>query len=299
MLLAGLLGTLPSSCQPEDGPWVRQLRHVAALDDAETRVPLLVLEAGDTALPVLKWQLSRGSKKQKDLAVLGLSYLRGDTAVRLLLETYNRLIEPNDAQSPKSRKLSSAYVRQQLCNAMASRGSTADVIFLVASLRDPDPDVVLSAAYALEVLRETKGLEALDGCADREEERGPAVAQACRWSAAKIRSGPVSYRQFADERTGAIASVFASGVPVDVGDWADWQAGHDWAVSGRWHETTLQSPDHRAKLQLRVYLTEDKRSALVKVDYYCGFLCGAGYESALSRKGGVWTVDSVRLMWLS
>ena len=287
------------NCGPGDSTWIRQLRHVAAEEDADVRVPVLVLEAGDTALPLLETQLERGSPDQQELAALGLGYLGGEESVRLLSAAHSRLTG-QDEKDPRS--LPAPFVRKQLCHAMASTGLRDDVRFLIESLESPDGDVVRSATESLAVLRASQALGALAACVERAEGRRPALAQGCEWARELIRgesnvssmvSGGVS------ELDRIVSAVLFSGVPIELDGLVDLSAGLHWTPSGRWQEASVESPDRKAKVQFRIYVTEDGRRGLVETNYSCGLLCGAGYESVLFKDRGRWRVNSLRLSWLS
>ena len=287
------------SCGPGDSTWIRQLRHVAAEEDADVRVPVLVLEAGDTALPLLETQLERGSPDQQELAALGLGYLGGEEAVRLLSAAHSRLTDQGEKDTSS---LPEPFVREQLCRAMASTGSRDDVRFLIASLQSADSDVVRSATESLAVLRASQTLEAAAACVEREEGRRPALAQGCEWARELIRgeshlsstmSGGTS------ELDRIVSAVLASGVPIELDGVGALSAGIRWNPSGRWQFAFLEFPDRKAEVQFRIYVTEDGRRSLVETNYSCGLLCGAGYESALLKDQGQWRVTSLRLSWLS
>jgi hypothetical protein len=255
-----------------------------------------VLEAGETAIPLLKTGLSDGSNDQRRAVGMYLLSLVGTNEARdILRHQYNLRREP--------------WTKVLLIFCMSVLGDHADVPFLIDSLKgehygDEWPPIE-QAALALGILRAKEAIPALKSCAS--EDTGSIASDAAKEALKWMTHGPPSTPQINDapEREQILLTMFRSGIPRT--DWANvfYEEDHHlkWSfANGGWTFQKVvfeRAASDAPSIRFDVHVTKDHSKALVAVGMTFGPLNGKGYNYLLKKVNGQWKVVAMLSTWIS
>lgn len=277
-------------------PEVQRLRSLIeqATDplDAMDDLPALAIDAGPTAIPVLREVLARDQGHRGELAAAGLAYIGGDTAVEVLLQHY------------RARK--DLTTKSLLATAMASTKLTAENrAFLEECLKGEHFGTewmpIVSSALSLGVLRASESREALERTAKKTPGSiaSGAAEEALRWMAQghwKLEIQPTVKVE------PAIGAVLRNGVPrTDEAErFFDPERHLYWSHrNATWTIEETSEDGDVPSMSFRIHLSPDETRALVSVGITFGPLNGIGYDYVLRKEGNEWVVQGVFFTWIS
>jgi hypothetical protein len=260
--------------------------------DAVDGLPQAAIDAGPSAIPVLREILTRDQSRQGQLAAVALAYIGGETTVDLLLQRFKAT---KDLQ-----------IKSLLATAMAStRLSAENRVFLEDCLRGEQFGdewmPIVSAAFSLGVLRASESRAALEKTS--KETPGSiasgAAEEALRWIAVdnwKLEIAPVAKVE------PPIGAVLRNGVPRtnEAARFFDPDRHLYWIREGStWRVKEADSHGDAPSLSFHVHMSPDGTRALVSVGVTFGPLDGVGYDYVLRKESTEWVVQSVFFTWIS
>jgi HEAT repeat protein len=270
---------------------VNQDTENESLDDLAS-LRQAAVEAGPTALPHLRRLLTSRRAPVRYRAAYALAYCGQLESADLLLSEF--------------RRSQNQGIKSLACFALARRGSSSDVRFLVRALSgehygDEWPPIQV-AALSLGVLRERSAIAPLEITARKTPDSiaSGAAEEALSW----IREGTydVSSVSAGDELL-PILAVMSHGVPRMSESEAFFElAAHRlWKRQGRkWQlEPSQSSPDQVPSISFETFVSADGKRATVAVGVTFGPLNGVGYDYLLSNNAGSWKVIGILPTWIS
>jgi hypothetical protein len=242
----------------------------------------LSMDAKSPAIPYLKEMLISSDKWKRTLASQALIYIGGDDAISAIAEAYRSGID----------EFSTA-----LCYVVTSRGSERDISYLIDSLRHKESQTRTAAALSLGLLRSAKAVPylELEGSSD--------ALDALRW----IRSVPVSIN---DKDTNAIApveskiihSLLKTGIPkiAQTSKLIDRKRNGIWIRNpNSWEFQRIRVPKAAGpEISFDITLGSDGSHALVSTNIYLGYQIAYGYEYILDKLDSIWSVRTIRYIWI-
>jgi hypothetical protein len=256
------------------------------------RLRQAAVEAGPAAVPHLRRLLTSKREPVRYRAAYALAYCGQLESVDLLLGEF--------------RRSQSQGIKTLACFALARRGSSSDIRFLVQALKgehygDEWPPIQV-AALSLGVLRDPSAIAPLEVTARKTPESiaSGAAEDALSW----IREGTydVSSVSGGDELLPVLA-VMHHGVPRISESEAFFEvAAHRvWKRQGRkwWLELSEGSPDQEPFISFETFVSTDGKRAAVAVGLTFGPLNGVGYDYLLSNAAGSWKVIGILPTWIS
>jgi len=273
---------------------------------AKQQMPKLCLEAGDKAIPVISQSVSeilthlpshptREAAMTAEIGMDCLIRIGGPDVVGLFRKIY-------DESTDETLK---DALRAALCWAMQSGGSAEDVGFLIESLEGPlfGPKglVPRAAAYALAVRRPESARTALEARARQFEN----VREEVKFALARIKGTPWTTPKVdsAKDEDLVVLALLGFGIPhMRENDYfVESKANRIWKLSGntwRFEPFEAQGPFAPGN-SLEVFVTKDRKRAMVSVRITCGNACGYGYDFMLRNDKAGWRVMGLLPTWIS
>lgn len=257
-----------------------------------TRLRQAAIDAGPTALPLLRRLLASPDELIRYRAAYALAFCGQLESADLLLEEFKRSQDEG--------------LKTVICFTLARRGSESDVRFLVGALKgehygDEWP-AIQQAALSLGVLRSRSAVASLEVTARKTPSgiAGDAAKEALAW----IREGEydVSAVAAVDDLLPVLA-VMRHGVPrVSESHVFVERAAHRlWKREGRtWLvEPSQSTSDAVPSISFETVVSADRKRAVVAVGLTFGRLNGVSYDYLLSNSAGAWRVIGILPTWIS
>jgi hypothetical protein len=262
-------------------------------DVIEEELPKAAVDAGPSAIPVLRDRLQRLPEGDKRLIILAaIAFIGGDAAIPLLRAEYART---------KDEDLK-AEIKSGLAAILSTVDTPENRTQLIRMLADDPKDwnTVEAAAFSLGLLRAQEAIPALRRV-PKDPHRGSsqAVDLALKW----IDKGywHIATSPSTDEGR-AIAAVLRNGSPnIKENDYVlDERGGALWKHgSAGWSFTRGDLPGNSGGPTASAYIGTEGSRAMVTVETHCGPLCGTGYAFFLRREGGSWKVQMIVMTWVA
>ena len=276
------------------------------LREAKRQMPKLCLEAGDKAIPVVSQSLSKiltdlPSHPTREAGMAG--EIGEDCLIRIggpdVVGLFRKLYDQSKDETAKD------VLRAALCWAMASTGSPEDIRFLIESLKGPlgGPKGLAprAAAYGLVVLRPESARTALEARASEYEN----VREEVKFALARIKGKPwiTPEMDSVKDEDLVVLALLGFGIPHmrESDSFVEPKANRIWIFSNntwRFEPFEAQGPFAPGNT-LEVFVTKDRKRAMVSVSITCGNACGYGYDFMLRKDEAGWRVVGLLPTWIS